>query len=856
MADTSAGHPPLPVVNASMRQVLLPVALLLSAAAAPTLLSSSPAAPRPAPQDVEALLSGQLERAARTPADQLWALALGLREAAKLLPEGSLDRALTARLSASGGAAPAARLVLAAASLAGQTPDLPLLQGTLLELIDGPDGALAESAAQLFARPSFRGLEREARTALSNSLLDRARDAKRDAGLRMACADAAHFLGGGTERRLARAELLAFMESGDAGVRGRAALGLAAIGEVVEGRLEAELARLEALPGPEAQLAAGYLRSEKSKRLWDRKLRELQGSQSSGTLPPELTRFQAVMRMIEGVHLEGDQRSRDELVDAALEGMLGSMDEHSSYLPAKAYAGFVQDLEAEYGGIGAYVGIDPADNLFTITRPIYSGPAYKAGLQTDDKIVRVDDWPTLGHPAEDVIKRLKGKPGTDVSLYIWRRGMDAELIDRPSEEMRIEIRRAQIEIPAVHAQMLPGGIGLIELTTFSRVAADELAAAIRDLSTRGLTGLILDLRRNSGGLLDEAVEVDDLFLPPDQLVARTEYRDHPAQEYRTQREPLVPMEMPLVVLISRFSASASEIVAGSLQDHGRAVLIGERSYGKGSVQNLFPVDGIADDQFIDENKNRRHDPWERITLDHDKDGEFDYAPRVKLTIARYLLPSGRSIHRELDREGNLLSQGGVEPDRAVALPRIEAWRWEERLRVRDSLRAAKTYVEERFQQHQALFTELAECDQRDTNRWPDFDTFYAGLSTPLPPDDVRLLLRAEVRRRIQDVRGGEFPIGDFQEDTQVQAGVREVLERTGRSPADFADYQTTFQALEEAVSDWSLVAAQNGGREGLRAAAERLREARALGQSVDPTDIDSLLSALGYLSEKSTSDGE
>ncbi|HKX46874.1 MAG TPA: S41 family peptidase, partial [Planctomycetota bacterium] len=650
-------------------------------------------------------------------------------------------------------------------------------------------------------------------------------------------------LGDGHGKRLARQELLAFLRSADPELRGLAALGLASIHEEVVGELEQELERLAALPGDKGALAESYLDLERGKRLRDRRLEELQQRFSEQLLPADLARFDAVLRMVSELHLDGEQVDREQLVDVALAGMLRALDEHSSYMSPEVYADFVQDLEAEYGGIGAYVGEDPADGLFTITRPIYSGPAYKAGLQTDDKIVRVGDWPTIGQPTDDVIKRLKGKPGTPVELYVWRRGMDPERIERPTDDMRVEIERAIIEIPAVHYQMLPGDVGMIEVTTFSRVVARELAEALVDLRSKGMRSVVIDLRRNSGGLLSEAVRVAELFLPAGKAVVHTEYRGQPTQTLYTQNEPLVPADVPVAVLVSRYTASASEIVAGALQDHGRATLLGDRTYGKGSVQNLERVEGYYDDRFEDENRNGRFDDWEVIDRDWDSDGKFDFAPRVKLTIARYLLPSGRSIHRELDRDGTLLSEGGVEPDAVVDLPRVEAWRWEERLKLRDA-NVPRDYVDRYWSTHRERLAPLAETDLKDPGLYPGFDELYASLGTPLPKDDVRALLRAEVRRRVQDERGGAFPLGDFQEDVQVQEAIRQLLGDVGQDPLALEAYRRTFTEQPEVTLRMPLAVAANSAQS-LEAARESLRRAREQGVALTPAELDLVLELLG-----------
>ena len=816
--------------------------LLLFVAAPPA--SAALTAPQSGAADLGELIDTQARRANDDPSDRIWQCALALRQASDVLGSDELDAMLDARLEATGAQPTNATLLLVAARLSGTEPDLEALSNRLLDLVDGADTPLATEALELFARPVFRGLPRESRIGFGAQLLERAQDAGRTPEVRIAAALAAHALGGGAEKRQARSELLDFLASADPSTRGLAALALAETGEGVEGDLEDVLRELEGLPGDAAGLASAYLKLESSKRLRDRKLRELQERFDENVLPADLARLQAVLRMVEERHLEGELYERDELVDLALDGLLRSLDEHSTYMTPRIFGDFQQDLDAEYGGIGAYVGIDPADNLFTITRPIYSGPAYRAGLATDDKIVRIDDWPTLGETSDDIIKRLKGKPGTDVVLYVWRRGMDPEQIDRPTDDMAIEVTRELIEIPAAHYQLLPGGVGLIELTTFSRVAANELARAIQDMSEEGLTGVILDLRRNSGGLLTEAVRVADLFLDKNQVVVRTEYRGEPTQELRTQYPAVIPEDLPVAILTSRFTASASEIVSGALKDHGRATLVGERTFGKGSVQNLLPVGGTFDDRFEDENDNGRFDTWERITYDFDGDGEFDFAPRVKLTIARYLLPSGRSIHRELDKDGSLLSEGGVRPDVEVSMPRLDAWRWEERLKLTREEQAPKRYVDEHWDAHHELFVELAETDLKDTTRWPDFDAFYASLGTPLSTDDVRQLLRAEVRRRVQDDRGGEFPLGDFQEDPQVQAAIRELLAKTGRSSEQYEPYRTTF--VEPSPEERRSRALASRDTDELRDAVERVRSAGDAIGTIAPEDIQALLDALGY----------
>lgn len=687
-------------------------------------------------------------------------------------------------------------LFLVALRLGAENPDAERLSEVLLPLLGAPEKDIAIAAANLLSDSEFRTLAGDARADLVARLQATAEKGELDPELNLAAAYAWYQIGGGDDRRQARARMTEFLTSNDANLRALGALTLARSNAEITGVLYDELKKLAGLPGERGRLAEAYLETERVREQTERLLRQRgTGDDASkrGKETPEQAQFRTVMSMIQSWHIEGDHAKREDLLSAALNGMLQAMDEHSTYFTGKEYARFEQDLEAGYGGIGAYVGDDPDDGLFTITHPIYSGPAYRAGLTSDDKIVRVDDWPTLRQPVDEVIKRLKGRPGTKVKLYIWRRGMDRSLIDRPSEDMAVEITRESITIPAVQSQMLPGAIGMVVLNDFSRVATTEVRKALNELLSQGAQSIVLDLRNNSGGLLDEAVGVANLFLPKGVTVVSTENRIDGKERLDTTADPVVPTDMPVSVLVNRFTASAAEIVSGALQDHKRAVVIGKRTFGKGSVQNLIRVPGLEDDEYEDENGNARHDNWEKLTKDANGNGEFDFAPRVKLTIARYLLPSGRSIHRELDKDGTILSDGGVRPDLDVDLRRLDTWRIEELLKIRRT-NAVRDYVDANFPasgelSKKELMQQLADNDQRDVSRYPNFEAFLQSLNTPLPADDVRAMVRAELRRRVQDQRGKEYPQGDFVEDEQLQEAIRVSLKARSKKPADFAEYQ-------------------------------------------------------------------
>ncbi len=768
------------------------------------LLPASPLATTPQdPADLEVLLAEQMSSLEGLPLPQIWARAAALRGAAEGLELSGLDALVDRRLAAGEVGGEAGVLLLAAVRLRGEDPDLERLYEVLVPLLASDRATFRVAAAGLLGNPAFRLLAGDERDELLRLLREMSQDGAASPDFRLRCARSLSRVGRGSDMRAARTVMMSFLDSSDSELRAQGALAMAETGNMVTGRLREELERLALLPTEQGRLAAAYIRSEEILEASNTKLRTLQRYYDTQAEPdppeergdPNVTKFVKVLEMARDFHLDGDKIETSAMVDAALDGLLRAIDEHSAYMSPEAYARFEQDLEAEYGGIGAYVQVDREDRLFTVTKPIFSGPAYRAGLMSDDKIVRVGDWPTVGEPADEVIKRLKGRPGTPVKLYIWRRGMDPGLIDRPTEDMAVEMERARIIIPPVSSQLLPGEVGLVSLADFSRVASEELARHIVDLMERGAQSLVLDLRGNGGGLLDEARDVAELFLPKGSLVVATESRVAPPEFLKTRRPPVVPPEMPLVVLINRFSASASEIVAGALEEHDRAILVGERSFGKGSVQNLLRLRPFLDDDYKDANGNRRHDNYEELTRDWNGNGTFDFAPRLKMTIARYLLPSGRSIHRELDEEGNLLDPGGVEPqeDFEIQPTRYATWRIEEMLRIARTERLTRDYVDEHLEGNAELFRELAENDYKDPGRYPGFQAFYEGLSTPLPVDDVRMLLRAEIRRRVQDLRGKEFPVGDYVEDVQLQLAVRELLRQRSLRPEDYPEFSSTFK---------------------------------------------------------------
>jgi carboxyl-terminal processing protease len=322
---------------------------------------------------------------------------------------------------------------------------------------------------------------------------------------------------------------------------------------------------------------------------------------------------------------------RRELVDAAIEGVMGKLDPYSSYIPPAELAGFRSSIDSEFGGIGVQITLDSGQ--LKILSPIVGSPAYRHGLQAGDKIFKIDDQPTKGLTLDTAVKLLKGRAGTKVRLNIQHPDQ------KKSQDLAISREMIQVETvlgdrrkPDDSWNFLYDNdrkIGYMRLSAFSRETAQELRAAIEQVGEANMSGLILDLRFNPGGLLGSAIEISDMFLSEGKIVS-TEGRNTKPRVWNAKPENTFA-QVPLVVLVNRYSASASEIVAACLQDHGRATIVGERTWGKGSVQNIIELEGGKS--------------------------------ALILTTAAYQRPSGKPIHRFPDAK-----DWGVTPTAEFNLP--------------------------------------------------------------------------------------------------------------------------------------------------------------------------------------------
>lgn len=323
----------------------------------------------------------------------------------------------------------------------------------------------------------------------------------------------------------------------------------------------------------------------------------------------ETMRFFRALRYVETEYVGSAEEGA--LVRGAIAGMMDSLDDpHSVYLDPQMYEELRNQTEGAFGGIGVEMGMK--DKEVTVVAPIADTPGAKAGLKTGDKIVRVDGAETKDLALDQVVARIRGEAGTKVVLTVRRAG---------EEDRDYEIVRSNIEIKTVGSAMLEDGIGYIRIAKFSEHTGFDVEKAYRALEAQGMRAVVLDLRNNPGGLLNVSVEIANLFVPKGPVVS-TVRRDGTRDVFESS---LREVKYPLAVLINGGSASASEIVAGAVQDTGAGVLVGTKSYGKGSVQSVIPILRDGDDA-------------------------------LKLTIAKYYTPNGRSIDGV-----------GIEPDVAVEL---------------------------------------------------------------------------------------------------------------------------------------------------------------------------------------------
>jgi carboxyl-terminal processing protease len=320
----------------------------------------------------------------------------------------------------------------------------------------------------------------------------------------------------------------------------------------------------------------------------------------------------------------GAQVSYRDLVFASVQGMLRTLDPHTSFLPPDAYGSMREKQQTSFYGLGILVGL--RDGQLTVISPVEGAPAARQGIQAGDVISTIEGEPTQSLTLDEAVQKLKGPKGTQVKLTIVRRGLDKPLA--------LSVPRAEIPQTTVRsAYMLDRDTGYVQLSEFARGSGREVADAVEKLRAKGMKRLVFDLRNNGGGLLDQAIDISDQFLPAGSLIVQTRGRTRDSiQEYRADGK-YAALDLPVVVLVNEGTASAAEIVAGALQDHDMALVAGEPSWGKGLVQTVY---------------------------------NLSYGSGLALTTAKYYTPSGRLIQRDYTSYFDYYTHAGAGPPKPGA----------------------------------------------------------------------------------------------------------------------------------------------------------------------------------------------
>jgi C-terminal peptidase prc len=524
-------------------------------------------------------------------------------------------------------------------------------------------------------------------------------------------------------------------------VKEESALALAEMNRFVDAK--ATLIELAKEPSERGRMAKAYL-----------KVNEL--TEDINRKPPSAVKYdfkqiEEAIDLLKANYWDESKIVTDKLIEAAVRGACSSLDPYTVYMDEAAIKQLKdEDLGGMYGGIGARVSMrkDKAGREWlTIEEPIFSGPAYRNGLRSGDTITEVEGEPTVNRDLSELVRKLRGKMATQVHFKVLRRGW--------TKEAPYTITREQIHMETTMHRMLPGSLGYIRLTTFGDQDIEFIRTAIQDM--KGMKALVFDLRGNTGGYLRTANALASYFLNKGQTIVTTRARGEEKDRRVADGSKLT--DVPIVMLVNEGSASASEILAGALQDHKRATIIGDKTYGKGSVQDLKMMK-TTDDKAA-----------------------------VKITIAKWFLPSGKSVEKEKREES------GVIPDIKVALPEREFWKEAElaKLVVGDDIEKYLKDIE-----NKDLFKALAESDGADLSRYPKFDAFYDTLKTKASKEDVRELVREVLRKKVQDDIGKPLYV-DLQIDVVLQRGILEACKLASIDAKQVKEYTLFAKAPQAQV---------------------------------------------------------
>lgn len=458
-----------------------------------------------------------------------------------------------------------------------------------------------------------------------------------------------------------------------------------------------------------------------------------------------LNRFRDVMVRILDNYVEKKEFS--ELIDAAIAGMLEELDPHSVYLDRSQYENLMIDTEGEFGGLGIQISV--RDDYPTVISPIDDTPASRLGIQGGDRIVEIEGESTKGWSSDQAVKILRGKPGTQVNIKIGREGLD--------EPISITITREIIKVPSITYSTILEDVGYVRIARFAKKTARDLSAIITNFERHGIKGVVIDLRSNPGGLLSAAFEVSDLFLDKDKLIVYTEGRLFSNNKKFSSNGVNVHGNYPVVILVNGASASASEIVAGALQDWDRAVIVGQPTFGKGSVQTVFRV---GDNEALKLTTQKYFTPSKRcIHKDYDENGE---AVESEDAGKEYYTASGRVVY----------GGGGITPDWQIELS--EFTEFQRKLELRSIFFT--------FAVHYTAYHDAGEDFNVDDSVMDEFRDYIVEKEIETAPDDwteenteyVQRGIKREVFRKLFGTKGAYIAtLANDEEVVQVLEMFRE-----------------------------------------------------------------------------------
>lgn len=593
----------------------------------------------------------------------------------------------------------------------------------LLKVLEEDDEDLRKICAELISSLVYRD-DNYGKKEKIESVIEDILDETKNRSTKISLCKALYTVSGSTRATDALKE---FLKDKDEKISEEAVFALAEIDQF--NAIKKRLKEMSKSPTEKGRRAKMYLLQNK---LLEDITREL--SHSKGEKYPILDE---IIEIILDNYIDEKEINVEKLIISAARGIANSLDPYSSYLDEKDYTKLTQSINLDYGGIGAYVS--QRDNVMTIERPVYGGPAYKAGLRSLDKIIEIEGKSTIGEDLDKLILMLKGKPNTSVKVKILRRGW--------TEPREFVLIREQIKIASAKGELLPGDIGYIIVTSFGETTAVELSNTIKELKQNGAKSFIIDLRNNHGGYLNAAIDVTELFLPKGLEIVSVK---GPKENISYKAKNADSISEPIVLLVDEGTASAAEIFSGALKDHKYATLVGTKTYGKGSVQTLFKLSST---------KNKT---------------------ALRLTVSKYYLPSGKSIHKGNNQEG------GIEPDIKVEDEKRDFWKDWESARLLDTGELDK-FVSNLWGQNPELAKKLAKFDELKLENYPAANELYNKLETKLKENEFREILRTHLRRKVADEEKKEF-LFDYEQDLQLQSAILELLKKTSRDVKSISEY--------------------------------------------------------------------